>query len=151
MSAPTRPRAADESGFTLVELLVVVLIIGVLAAVGIASFLNQRSKAQDSKAKVSATTAAKALEVWHSEHDTYAGVTNARLNAIEPSLSQALNLTLGTLSRTTFRVAVDSDAGASGGGTFSLEKLPDGTLRRDCTNPGGGSCHANADVNGNRW
>ncbi len=151
MSAPTRLRAADEAGFTLVELLVVVLIIGVLAAVGIASFLNQRSKAQDSQAKVYATTAAKALEVWHTDHGTYVGATSARLNAIEPSLTQATNLTLGTLGASTFRVAIDSISGPSGGGTYSLERLPDGTQRRDCTNPGAGGCHSNADVNGNRW
>jgi prepilin-type N-terminal cleavage/methylation domain-containing protein len=151
MSAPTRPRAADEAGFTLVELLVVVLIIGVLAAVGIASFLNQRSKAQDSQAKVYATTAAKALEVWHTDHGTYAGATSAGLNTIEPSLTQAPNLTLGTLSPTTFRVAIDSISGTSGGGTYSLERLPDGSQRRDCTNPGAGGCHSNADVSGNRW
>jgi prepilin-type N-terminal cleavage/methylation domain-containing protein len=151
MSAPTRLRAADEAGFTLVELLVVVLIIGVLAAVGIASFLNQRSKAQDSQAKVYTTTAAKALEVWHTDHGTYVGATSTALNAIEPSLTQAPNLALGTLSSTTFRVAVDSTSGTSGGGTYSLERLPDGSQRRDCTNPGAGGCHSNADVSGNRW
>jgi prepilin-type N-terminal cleavage/methylation domain-containing protein len=151
MSARTRLRAADETGFTLVELLVVVTIIGVLAAIGIASFLNQRSKAQDSQAKVYATTAAKALEVWHTDHGTYVGATSAGLNAIEPSLTQAPNLTLGTLGPTTFRVAVDSTGGTSGGGTFSLERLSDGSQRRDCTNPGAGGCHSNADASGNRW
>jgi type IV pilus assembly protein PilA len=151
MSARTRLRAADETGFTLVELLVVVTIIGVLAAIGIASFLNQRSKAQDSQAKVYATTAAKALEVWHTDHGTYAGATSAGLNAIEPSLTQAPNMTLGTLGATTFRVAVDSISGTSGGGTYSLERLADGSQLRDCTNPGAGGCHSNADVNGNRW
>jgi type IV pilus assembly protein PilA len=151
MSAPKRLRAADDSGFTLVELLVVTLIIGILAAIAIASFLNQRSKAQDSQAKVYATTAAKALEVWHSDHSTYAGATQAGLGAIEPSVNQAPNLTLGTLGPTTFRVEVDSVSGTSGGGAFSLEKLPDGSLRRDCTNPGAGGCRVNADANGNRW
>ena len=151
MSAPTRPRAADEAGFTLVELLVVILIIGVLAAIGIASFLNQRSKAQDSQAKVYATTAAKALEVWHTQHDTYVGATGAGLSGIEPSLSQAANLTLGTLGRTTFRVEVDSEAGTSGGGTFTIDRQANGVVLRDCTNPGAGGCHANADVSGNRW
>jgi type IV pilus assembly protein PilA len=151
MSARTRLRAADETGFTLVELLVVILIIGLLAAVAIASFLNQRSKAQDSQAKVHATTAATAMEVWHSDHGTYAGATRAGLGAIEPSLTQAPNLTLGALSATTFKVAADTVAGTSGGGTFSVEKLPDGSERRDCTNPGAGGCHATADASGNRW
>jgi type IV pilus assembly protein PilA len=151
MSAPARRRLADESGFTLVELLVVILIIGVLATIGIAAFLNQRTKAQDAEAKVHATTAAKALEVWHSEHDTYAGAGAAKLIAIEPSLGRALGLTLAGLAHDSFRLSVDSGSGAAGGGTYSLERLPDGSTRRDCTNPGAGSCFATADPYGNRW
>ena len=82
-----RQRSQDEGGFTLIELLVVILIIGILAAIAIPSFLNQKSKAQDSAAKQQVTTLQTAIETYATDHNgSYEGATLAELQAIEPTL-----------------------------------------------------------------
>ena len=86
--------ASEESGFTLVELLVVMLIIGLLAAIAIPAFFNQRNKAYDSNAKEQARTAETAIETYATDNGgTYGGVTSGALVTIENSLSDTVSTT----------------------------------------------------------
>jgi type IV pilus assembly protein PilA len=65
-------RAEGDSGFTLVELLVVVVIIGVLVAIAIPAYLNYRKGAENKSAESDVRGAAVAIEQFFTENsNTY--------------------------------------------------------------------------------
>jgi type IV pilus assembly protein PilA len=64
-------RRGGEDGFTLVELLVVILIVGVLAGVAVPTFLDQRERAWDSATRSELRNAVVALESYRAENGVY--------------------------------------------------------------------------------
>ena len=67
----------NKKGFTLIELMIVVAIIGILAAIAIPNFLNYQCKAKQSEAKQSLGTIAKNEVAYFAEHDTYSNSLGA--------------------------------------------------------------------------
>jgi type IV pilus assembly protein PilA len=133
----------EESGFTLVELLVVMLILGILAAIAIPAFLNQREKANDADAKADVNTAQQAMETFQTDHaGSYVGADVAALRGIEPALQNATLAVSGSggggaPTANAYRVTVTAD---STGHTFSVDNNA-GLLTYPCTPAaGGGGC-----------
>jgi len=124
-----------ERGFTMIEILVVLLIVAVLAAIAIPLFTNQRDKAQDADAKSAVTVAVGAMEVFHQDHDTFNGADVPALVKIEPSLAESPGLAVAAADDTGYTLSVDSKSD----GRFTVEHTLTSS-ERTCAPAGHGAC-----------
>jgi type IV pilus assembly protein PilA len=83
----------EEDGFTLIELMVVVLIIAILIAIAIPTFLGARQRAQDRAAQSDLRNGLTAEKTYYTDTQEYTNVT-ADLTAIESALDWGGDLTV---------------------------------------------------------
>ncbi len=75
----------DEDGFTLIELMVVVLIIAILIAIAIPTFLGARTRSQDRAVQSNIRNGFAAEKVVYTDDEAYT-TDAAKLSAVEQSL-----------------------------------------------------------------
>src|SRR5207245_8682465 len=130
----SRRFARDERGFTLIELMVVVLIIAILIAIAIPTFLGARQRAQDRAAQSDVRNALTAEKVDYTDNQAYT-TTVATLTGIEPSLTFTASGNMSSANSTDVYVAT------SGTAVYLGKKSKSGTcmLLKDDPSAGGGT------------
>jgi type IV pilus assembly protein PilA len=136
--------AHREHGFTLIEVLVVMLVIGVLAAIALPAFLGQEQKGQDADAKSNARNLVSLVEACYTGKDDYrqcSDVAGLGGNIGIPYGTNPGEAEVAASQRDSFTVTAVSKASNGGANnTFSIMRDAAGVISRSCS--GGGGCHA---------
>ncbi|HZJ27829.1 MAG TPA: prepilin-type N-terminal cleavage/methylation domain-containing protein [Acidimicrobiia bacterium] len=111
-----RERREHEEGFTLIELMVVVLIIAILIAIAIPTFLGARDSANDRAAQSSLRNGLTAAKTLYTDVGDWTTATKAALEGVEPSLTFEASPTVsGNAKTVSFAVAAGSQTIALAG------------------------------------
>ena len=151
MTSTLTSHAKAEQGFTLVELLVVIMVLSILAALGMGAFLRQKQKGQDGAAKSNARNLVSQMHSCFEEEDGFVGCTVL----LTPGVT---NLPVG-VGPGLVRVATESSSGytieatskAQSGGfphRFTITYDQNGGATHTCAPAGAGGCPEDLDADG---
>ena len=134
----------NEAGFTIMEILVVLLILGVLASVVMPMIMGQRDKGHDAAAKSNARNLVTHVESCFVQTEDYRQCNNSELDVTGLPLSPTDGATPanGKVSVESTPSAGEFTVGARSvtGALFEITRVPTGGYTHSCA-PDGGICH----------
>ena len=90
--------AGKHSGFTLIELMIVIAIIGIISAIAFPSYSSYMTKSRRADAKISLTKMADAQERWYLQNSTYTTTVANVGGAASPDGNYTLAITSGDVN-----------------------------------------------------
>ena len=116
---PRRP----ARGFTLIEVMIAVLIVGILASIAVPAYRSQVIKVKRADAKVELTTAAQRMERCFTRGNTYVGcATGYPLTTTDGTYTIAIDIPDAT-SFTASATPLGAQAKDTACGTFSINEV----------------------------
>ncbi len=106
---------SNEKGFTLVELMIVVAIIGILAAVAIPQYQNYTKKAKASEAKTILDSIITSEAAYYAEQDAFTGSLSDLGNPEGPAKYYDYSITYTTGQVTVKALATPNSVGTTAG------------------------------------
>ena len=128
LKAMVARRREDEQGFTLIELMVVVLIIAILIAIAIPTFLGARQRSQDRAAQSDLRNGLTAEKTVYTDSQAY-DATATNMKSVESSLDWGGKLTVvvGDAVTTGDNGVVCLETTSKSGTVFSLGDVASGS------------------------
>ena len=139
-----RARIEDESGFSLIELLAAILILGILAAIGLSTFLGHKDRGEDAVAKSSARVVVTQIESCFAANGDYTKCDElSELGSMETPYGTDPGEASVT-SATTMSYIIDGYSKSELGGqrhVFRIAKdVTTGVIDQTCGPTGSGGC-----------
>ena len=130
-----RRLAREQRGFTLIEVLIVILVIAVLAAIALPAFLGKQERAEDADAKSNARNLVSYMDACYaSKEDFRSCSTKADAAADDVEWGSAPGeVRVTATSRTSYEVVAVSQSQTAGANhTFTITRTVSGGMVRSC-------------------